>query len=250
MNALPKTEHPSNPRPPQQATERQVVLTARLAGNPKQWLASLSDAGFASVRLAPTSLELTAVQSADVHGQPFDYIFLRLSSRQIVLSYTLRPGQRAARRQMEAARLLLLTLSALPANAPPPALCAGLRQSMQQALDSVSESGEQLLHQNEQLLEENAALRARVESLGAAQEAAARQLLKQAQSMEDMRSRLEALSALPDAALDEEVLEWLVSHDGHILLREVAALHGVPPARVEESLDRLSKTGRIARAQG
>ncbi|MDE1798385.1 MAG: hypothetical protein KGH63_03195 [Candidatus Micrarchaeota archaeon] len=222
-------------------------LDARLAGSPRQWMAALSDSGFTSARLQSGTLELEAVQSLDLQGQPHEFVRVRLSPRKISLSYTRLPHQRPERRRLEAARVLLLTLGALPAASPPPSLSAWLSASLQQALESVSESGEQLLFRNSQLEEDNQKLRSRLESLSSQRESDARAMLSQAQALEASQARLEKLSALPDSVLDEEVMEWLRAHDGQISLREVAARHQVAPARVEESLDRLSKSGRIAR---
>ncbi len=226
----------------------QIDLDARLAGSPRQWLSALADAGFTGARLQSNALELQAVHSLNLSGQPHEYVSIRLAPHRIRLSYTCLPSQRPERRRLEAARLLLLTLSALPVSSPPPSLSAWLSRSLDHAISSLQPSTESLLSRNAELEQNCRQLSERLKSMSAQREADARALLSSAQSLEALQARLDQLLTLPDAALDEEVMDWLRAHDGQVRLRELASHHQVAAARIEECLDRLSKAGRIARS--
>lgn len=224
-----------------------VELDGPLSGRPKQWMAALSDAGFSRARLLSDALELELDEATDLEGRPYQFIGLWLTPRHITLTYSCRSDCHAARRKLEAARLLLLVLSALPGSKLAGPLGAFLASSLQDALLLSSADLETLSARNAELSEQMRRKNHLIEQLEAQREADAKRLLADAQALERQSRRIEELGRLPDAALDEEVMEWLRAHDGQISLREFSSAHPVPPARVQECLDRLSKGGHISR---
>lgn len=226
-----------------------LEFEVRLSGSPKHWMHELSDVGFTSANLHKDGLDLELVQSLDLNGQPHQLIHLFLAQKRIRLDYTVLPNHNPVRRRLEAARLLLLALSSLDTEWSSPSLSSFTARALQEALDSVSVQSDELQARVRELQDTCRERESRLSSQQREREADAKKMVADAQHIEAMQSRLRLLDSMPDSALDEEVMEWLRSHDGQISVRQVAALHNLPPARIEQSLDRLSKSGHIARKE-
>ena len=225
------------------------ALAVSLDGKPAGWMASLSDLGFTSARILSDSLELELVQSNDLFGKAHDFIRLTLSKKELVIAYTVLPAQNPARRKLEAARLALLALGATRSLSSPPALLSFMAECLDGAIANLSLCDEPLLSKNAQLDERVRELGKALKGMAAGRESDARKMLADAQAIGSLQSRLDALLSMSDRAVDEEVMEWLRSHDGVVSVRELARHLAVPPSRVEAGLDRLCKQGLIAKVE-
>ncbi len=253
------TEHPAAPGGPlhkllsggsPSGSKPRVIehaLAVPLEGKPAAWMAALSDLGFTSAQVRSDSLELELVQSNDLFGHAHEFIRLSLSRKGLALAYTVLPSQNPARRKLEAARLSLLVLGATRSPSSPPELLSFMAECLDGALANLSLASERLLSRNTELEERVRELDGALKSMASGRESDARKMLADTQAILSLQSRLDALLSLSDRSLDEEVMEWLRSHDGVVSARELGRHLSVPSSRVEASLDRLCKDGLIAK---
>ncbi|VVB56974.1 Uncharacterised protein [uncultured archaeon] len=224
-------------------------LPLPLSGSPAQWMQALSDSGFSSSKQSGSRLELELAESLDLHGRPHEFMRLRLEPKQVEVEYSLRADQHPVRRRLQAWQLLLLTLSASGAIHSSPEFSRHLAQLLADALSLLSDDADTLRLKLETVQKQLADAQARLGPLEAQREADAKRALADAQAIQSMQSRIQKLEHLPDSVLEEELMEWLRSHDGSMSVREVSRQLGVGGARVEDMLDKLCKAGRIQRVK-
>ncbi len=220
-----------------------------LSGSATQWASSLSDLGLTSLKQNGNALELEMAESLDLQGRPHQFIRLRLEPGKIETFYTLRTDQHPARRRLQVLQLVLLTLSASGSIPYSDECSRHLAQALSDALALMSEDSDSLHLRLEKVQKQMADAQARLGPMEAQREADAKRALSDAQAIQTLQSRIQHLELLPDAALEEEIMEWLRAHDGSLSLRELSRFLGVGGARIEDMLDKLCKSGRIQRVK-
>ncbi|PIT83974.1 hypothetical protein COU37_05845 [Candidatus Micrarchaeota archaeon CG10_big_fil_rev_8_21_14_0_10_45_29] len=235
--------------PPSCPREGVLRIKAKLSGTPKKWATSLSGTGFGKLSIRKSALHASYIKSLDLQKNPHDYINLIFSKNSIEATYSLPSPNSAALREIEALRLIFLCLCAMGQSTLTPQLSAATSNSLQSAISLIPKSVAELSAKNEELESAVAAQEERIRALHDEREKMARRSLEEARRLQSISSRLDSLLHLPDSFIDEAALEWLLSHGGQISISEFCSAHKVAPARAEESLDRLCKTGKIARVQ-
>jgi hypothetical protein len=111
----------------------------------------------------------------------------------------------------------------------------------------VSEDADAIRLRAEASQKQASELQARLGLMEAQREADSKRQLADTQTIQTLQDKIRHLEHLPDSVLDEELMEWLRAHDGSVGVPAVARSLGVVGQRVEDSLDRLCKLGRIQR---
>jgi len=245
----PKKIFSSLQKTPARPQEKTIRIKTRLSGAPNSWASSLSGTGFGKLSIRSSTLHASLVNSLDLQKNPHDYINLVFSKNYIEATYSIPSQNSAARRELEALRLVFLCLSATGQCALTPQLSAAASNSLQTALSLISKSLAEISAKNDELEAALAAQDERIRALHDERERVARRSLEDARRLQSLSSKLDSLMYLPDSFLDEAALAWLLSHGGQISISEFCSTHGATPARAEESLDRLCKAGKISRVQ-
>ncbi len=233
-------------KPPEKLPVSKLSAKFLLGKKPHSFLPVLSELGFAEVSSHGGKLFVKSVQSYDMEKQPHSYIQATLDGKSILLEYTASAsGARA--RKIEVAAWLLHLLSALGANSMPPEIFAFTSEALVEASSQLSEGQAGIAARLDELSSEHDALKGRYSSLLPEHEGQARQLIEATRKAEELSMRLAQLLSLSSDTLDEEVMGWLRAHGGKIDVGQFAQAHAIPAAAVEESLQRLSKGGYIAR---
>ena len=218
-----------------------------LTGSSHQWGSALSDLGFTSVKESAKKLELEFAESLDLQGKPHQFIRLILEPKLLRLQYTQETGQHPIRRKLQALQLALLSLSVSGAWHSSAELHQQLAQALSEALALVSEDADALRLRAESAEKQVSESQARLSLMEAQREADSKRQLVDTQTIQALQDKIRHLEHLPDSVLDEELMEWLLAHDGQVNVYEVSRSVGVVGQRVEDALDRLCKAGRIRR---
>jgi len=220
----------------------------------KSWKPSaqqFSRLGFDSLSFTPNLVRLRKVQSTDILGRPHLFVEIEISKDGATLRYSCPPESDAGVRRMQACLLLMQLLYLLPGVLLEAKSVSELAlPSLEMAGRTAGEPYESLLKSKNDLQDElsEASLQNR-RLLRAAEESAAEcaALRKQANSLAE---RVAQLERVPDAALDEMMLDWLSSHRGAMNMTLFSRANNVPVARCEERLAALLKRGAIRKTAG
>ncbi|MFH0927161.1 MAG: hypothetical protein V1822_01130 [Candidatus Micrarchaeota archaeon] len=248
-NILPRLQMPQATlrHPLARAGKITKKISMRLNGSPKEWAKSLCDCGFNSLEQKSSSLIATKIESYDFSQNPHSYVCLHFQKGSMELTYTLLDAQNPALRNLQAAHIALLALSAIGGSSLSPQFCAYISNSLSDAQKLITPAQASLEHDNSKMGKTIRELEEKLAFLYAQKDQDARSLLEAAKRSEKLEGRLSELEKIPDSALDSLALSWLTSHDGQICVQEFCQEHKITPARLEESLDRLCKQSRIKR---
>jgi hypothetical protein len=216
----------------------------RLKGNPKLWMQNLSDAGFRSIIIENNRLIL---HHSNLEDSDSSMIKIVLKKDGLDLSYHQDKSDARIRKRLEAAHLCLLTLSASQASDPPAKLSAFIAESFDLALDYVSEDLDLLIAQNNLLKDKLKDYENRIDSLNKKHDEDSNRLIACTQKISNLNDKIKQLTEISDNQLDDELIEWLISHDGKIDISWFSKEKSIPYSRVEKSLNRLCATNRIER---
>lgn len=219
----------------------------KLKGTPKTWMQNLSDAGFSSIIIENDRLILHHVQSTDSNTDPNDKIKIVLKKDGLDLSCQFSKDTNKIKKRLEATHLCLLTLSASQAQNPPPQLSSFLADSFDQAIDYVSTDLNQLSADNQNLKSRIAELEKKIKDLTKSSDEDSARLIEKTQQISRLQTRLSQLTEVSDNQLDDELIEWLITHEGKIDITQFSKIKDIPYTRIEQSLDRLCTTNRIER---
>lgn len=222
-------------------------IAIALSGNPKTWASSLQDMGFEQLSVLPARLEATKVQSLDFNANAHQYIKFEISQKKLIAHYTVLEGQLPQRRKIEAARLAFLIIASIGKFESGEGFAAFLPSCLDEALSLLSADTDIILAQNHDLAKLVQELQERIQTLYAQREEMASRAISDAKKIEALESKLKSLERIPDSAVDELVLSWLSSHGGEINIAAFGAQNSIAPSRIEQSLQKLCKAGKIAR---
>ncbi|MFH1306686.1 MAG: hypothetical protein ABIH83_03480, partial [Candidatus Micrarchaeota archaeon] len=226
-----------------------IKLAVNLKANPHSWAKSVANLGFSEINSTKNSLSLTKIQSLDFENKPHQFIKLSLTKKSLTISYTLLLAQNPIRRKLEAARLAFLTLSSLGMPSLTPPVSAFISQCIDESISFVSADTDILSSKNHEFEKIAKEQNERIQNLYAEREKLAKRSLTDTKKLQELSSQLEKLTSTPDSVIDDNVFAWLLSHDGQINISEFSSQYNFPSARIEHSLDRLCKSGKIARVK-
>lgn len=239
---------PNPPLPKEAAKPRVAEFRIPLAKS-RRWppdFSVLSRLGFDYLSITRSGATARRVHGSDLSGRPFLFTELCFSRTGITLRYSCPDGFEEKTRHLHAALLLLYSLQVLPGLFPDP---AGLPAITIPALEAASKSCslpyEQLSAKYTMLQSENAGLSSQNARLLRSSEQSAGDCLALEQEAKRLRARIAALEAVPDATLRELLLDYLSSHRGSFDSAQFSRAAGIPPARCEEGLEMLLKSGAI-----
>ena len=229
--------------PPLKVITKSIKLS--LASSPPNWAKSLACAGFNSLNVKKDALIAKKIQSRDIDSNPHNYIQLAFSKSSMQISHTLNDSQNPALRRIESAQIALLSLSILSES----------QASILSYASSILDDCTRLISPQTALLEhkcslhekEIRSLREKLRELYSQKEKDSRQMASDSNEISCLQANIKKLTETPDSLLEELILNWLASHGGEISMREFCACHSVCARRVEDGLNRLSKSSIIQR---
>ncbi|MFA5107907.1 MAG: hypothetical protein WC492_00010 [Candidatus Micrarchaeia archaeon] len=225
-----------------------VSFEISIKGTPAKWASDLSSVGFSKIHAKSGVLNLSYIESEDMSGNAHSFIDFEFSKNSLKICYSVSQTQSPALRKLRAAQLALLCISSMGAE---PAISQKFASFLSNCLEEASQLSSTdsalLMQKNRELEESISKLQERIDNLYAEREAMARQFISDAAKISELNSQLLILSSTPDSVFDDEVLSWLISHDGQICIREFCQKDGAPAGRVEQSLNRLATSGRLSR---
>lgn len=214
-------------------------------------LSALSGLGFDSVSVSGGQAIIRKVQSADMAGHPHLFCEIILSKNSAKATYSVPHEHDAALRQLQSAALLLRVLSLLSSSdANVSSLAAILLPALETSSQAASLDYGLLSKKYSDLRRENAELSAANLRLSSASEEAASTVLELERQLSALESRIKKLEAVSDESLREMVLDYLSQHRGNFNAAAFCASAGVLPARAEEGLEMLLRSGAIRRVGG
>lgn len=209
----------------------------------------ISGLGFTHIEQARDVVTARSVESEDLNKNPYAYITLIFRKNGVEAEYSLPPEMNEKKRKLDVCRFLLDALALIDCyDLKLTSLYKFLAESLSDATEFVNADYEQLKNRFDLLSEENDVLKAKYKEITSINERNSKLLLEKERMNEVLKERIRVLEGIGDKTLEEELFEWLETHNGEIDVLLFSKLHNIPPARVEEGLDRLLKEGYIARA--
>src|SRR3989344_6170125 len=214
-------------------------------------LSALSGIGFDSVSVSGGQATIRKVQSAYMAGRPHLFCEIILSKSSAKATYSVPREHDASLRQLQAAALLLRVLTLLPSSeAKVSQIAAVLLPALESSSHAASLDYGLLSKKYSDLRKESTELSAANLRLSSASEEAASAVLELERQLSALESRIKKLEAVSDESLREMVLDYLLQHRGNFNAASFSASAGVLPARAEEGLEMLLRSGAIRRVGG
>jgi hypothetical protein len=183
-----------------------------------------------------------------LNGKPYLFARIALKADGLDVEYSITPESNAAKRELDACRLVLDTLALTGAyDAGLGALYGRIARALEGASEFATTDYETLRNRHDALAEECARLKRRGAELSSVNEKQSKLLMESEKREGSLSVRVARLEGMGDDSLLEELCSWIASHSGELDAAEFARVHNVPSARIEEGLDRLLKEGCIAR---
>jgi|GEM_PF-803186 len=214
-------------------------------------VSAFSRLGFDSISSSKNRITLRKVQSTNLIGQPHKFVEIEFFPNRATLRYSCPPDSDGRIRRLHACLLFsqaayllpgfLLDAKSLSELALPSLECASATLSSQ--YESLSKS-------RADLAEESAELSLQNRRLQKALEESASQCAALERQSASLAGRVAQLECVPDHALDEMIVDWLLSHRGSLNLAHFSRANGIPAARCEERLSALMKKGAVRKSGG
>lgn len=209
----------------------------------------ISGLGFTHIEQAGGMVVARSIESEDLNKNPYAYVTLVFRKNGVEAEYSMPPEMNEKKRKLDVCRLLLDALALVDCyELKLVSLYKFVAESLADATEFVGADYEQLKNRFDSLSEENDGLKAKYKEIADLNERNSKLLLEKERMNDVLKERIRALEGIGDQTLEEELFEWLETHNGEIDVLLFSKLHNITPARVEEGLDRLLKEGYIARA--
>ena len=211
-------------------------------------LSALSGLGFESVSTSKSKIEIKKSQSTDMAGRPHLFCEIELEKNCARLRYSTPEGSDPKIRQMQSATLFLRVLSLIPSLQISAQDFAAFSLPALETSSKVATTGYDALSKKcSDLRREASDSFSKSARLSASSEEAASTILGLERQLAASEARIKKLESVSDTALRESVLEWIGSHHGIFNAAAFSSATLIPPARAEEGLEMLLKSGSLRR---
>jgi regulator of replication initiation timing len=235
-----------NLNPKNLSKTKKFLIPITISKNPSFWLDNLSNLGFSKISKSSSSLELSYVISQDSLGKEHEAIKIVLSKDQALLEIV-SEEKNLTKRSLEGWKLLIHVLALAEPELQSSKIFSELIKVLDESIQLIDANTTVLLAENEKLKEENKELQKKLNLLYSEKETLTKKLMQDSIKISELNSKLNKLLEVPDNIIQDELLEWLISHNGEISISEFCLRYSYPPQRVMENLDKLAKIGKISR---
>lgn len=229
---------------------RKIVVKGRRKKPVEYIVKKIGGLGFTHIEQTGKALVARSVESEDLNKNPYSYITLTFRRNGVDAEYSMPPEMNEKKRRIDVCRFLLDVFALVDCyDLKLASLYKFISESLAGATEFVGADYEQLKNRFDSLSEENEEIKAKYMETTDLNERNNKLLLEKERLNEVLKGRIRALEGMSNQTLEEELFEWLGTHNGEIDVLLFSKLHNTTPARVEEGLDRLLKEGYIARAK-
>lgn len=212
---------------------------------------ALSSLGFDSVQTNAQAIHMRKNFSTDLAGRPHNFLEIKITKSHCLLHYSCPDGQDEQIAQNRALLTALRALSLLPASQTTlTSFCALILPTLEHSEKLASLPYDLLYKRFNDLQERFEELEGKSLALAKAAESASIRAIELEKKQLELQGRLQTLSSVPDESLRELLLDYLASHRGSFDSSKFCAIHAIPPARAQEGLDMLLKSGSIKKVGG
>ena len=222
-----------------------VVLPIKLEKSPTELSENLADLGISKITKFKTALEISHIISEDSQGREYESIKINLTKNDISMEVNAQKKD-MPKRKLEGWRFLILVLGALE-EVKESKILAEVAKVLSEAIEKIDASVAFLSAENENLKQEKIQLQKKLETLYSEREMLTKRLMQDSIKISELKSRLDKLLEIPDEVIQDELLEWLKTHNGKINITEFSMRYAHQPSRVMENLDALAKMGKITK---
>ena len=220
----------------------------KLACAPGEIARSLSNLGISSMQQSANSITLEQVNTRDIDANPHKFTKITFHPNLLEIEYSVPDGASGVHRQIDAVSFAIHAVCASGACREWPqelfSLCA---KALDEASLQLSEDYDSLSASLSGLSERHAQLGEKYAHLLSENDAQGRRLAELSSKFDSAIQSIKSINVLPDDVIDSAVMEHLSAHSGEIDVRVFARSLGIHASLVENSLNRLSQGGHIAR---
>ncbi|MEM4196699.1 MAG: hypothetical protein QXV64_01095 [Candidatus Anstonellaceae archaeon] len=214
--------------------------------SPNLWVKSLADLGFSKISQKQNELTLYYNLAEDAQGVEYESIKITITKNSLELEI-LGEQKNFQKRKLEGLKLCLFVISILKEEDEYSKIFSTIASVLDESISLIDFKSVLVLEENNKLKEENASLNKKLQIALAEKESLTKRLMQDSIKISELNSKLSKLLEIPDEVIQDELLEWLKSHNGEINISEFCVRYSHNPQRVLENLDRLAKMGKISR---
>lgn len=213
--------------------------------------AQFSRLGFDRISTAQGAICLRKAQSHDILGKPRLFIEIEFRNNRAAIRYSCPPESDCGIRGLQACLLLMQAAYLLPgAHFESKSLSEFLLPHLECASRIALQPYESLSKKHADMSDELGEISSQNRRLLRAVEQSASECLALEERAAGLSRRVAQLERVPDAALDELLLDWLSSHKGALNFALFSQANGIAVARCEERLSALLEKGVLRKASG
>lgn len=225
--------------------EEKITIKGKQLRNFQKLKGEFEGLGFTAVSSEKGRLVLEKTETESLKGKA--HSFYRASFLPDKLEFTYSIGANKRKRDLEALFLLSSMIKVADgfyefSNRD---VCAAFSKALDSELSLADSEKYATAGQLLDLQEKFDSLSRKYRDLALSSEQNARILLECEKKRDSYQERIRQLEGVSDELLRQEVFKWLKTHSGEISVSQFAKSYDIAPARVEEALDALSKSGHI-----
>ena len=201
---------------------------------------------FTSIESEKDKLIIRKIDREDISGTPHLYTNFIFTKEGVDIEYSITKEVNEKKRGIEICSLTLkmLVLPELTA-LDMTHLYKIMAESLDDAVEFVDNNYETLKNEYEELEKEHNLLKKNYSEMNYIANKTNKKLAELEENIEKSTKRIKQLEKMTDLSLMEEIISWIKTHKGEFSVLEFSKIYEVPPARVEETLDKMLKEGYL-----
>jgi len=223
-------------------------LKGVLKGDMKDLANTLRSISFLGVAPEKDVVNVVYVESRDINKNPYLFSILKIKSDEIEVLYSIPPEIAPKKRRMDVLRYLLNLISLIEGSysIDNKTLYQLIENAVNELSNSVTMDYSKLYTAYDSCKKEMDDYKKKVQRLGEQNQALTTKNYELKAQNDEYKLRIDTLEGLSDDVLRTKLQEWIIEHNGTVVIADFTKLYKVSDARVEEILNKLVSEGYLA----
>lgn len=196
-------------------------------------------------------LNVAYVESRDINKNPYLFSIIKIKSDELEVLYSIPSEIGPNRRRMDVIRYLLNVLSLIESSFSVDN--STVYQLIENALKDISgmltADNSKLYASYDSMKKEVVDLQKRIERLNEQNQALTTKNYELKNQSDEMKLKIDELETLSDDTLRAKLQDWIIEHNGAIVISEFSKVYKVPDTRAEQMLNKLVSEGYLEISQ-
>ncbi len=220
-------------------------------GDLKDLANTLRSISFLGVAPEKDVVNVVYVESRDINKNPYLFSILKIKSDEIEVIYSIPPEIAPKKRRMDVLRYLLNLISLIEGSytVDNKTLYQLIENAVNELSNSVTMDYSKLYTAYDSCKKEMDDYKKKVQRMGEQNQALTTKNYELKAQNDEYKLRIDTLEGLSDDVLRTKLQEWIIEHNGTVVIPDFTKLYKVSDARVEEILNKLVSEGYLAVVQ-